>query len=254
MHNAPHMKSALSATPGAMHHPRMTSSPATGGARRAIPVGIKVAFTAFMAVMVPVYWSKYGPTNFIYFCDIALFLTLAGIWMESALLISMCCVGILLPQALWCVDYVVVLCGGHLTGMTDYMVRDTPLFLRSLSLFHGWLPFLLVYLVRRTGYDRRAFLAWTGLAWALCLVAWFFLPAPYIGEPTDLTPRNVNFVYGMSEDTVQTRMPAPLYLITWMAALAAIVYGPTHLLLRKLVPARGVSARRSEPPVPGSES
>src|SRR5436190_19833999 len=99
---------------------------------RPIPFWLKIAFTAFMAVMVPVYWHFYGPTNFLYFCDVSLFLTLVGIWTESSLLISMCCVGILLPQALWCVDFVVVLCGGKLTGMTDYMVADTKLYLRGL--------------------------------------------------------------------------------------------------------------------------
>ena len=41
--------------------------------------------------------------------------------------------------------------------MTDYMfAADHSLFLRGLSLFHGWLPFLLVYLVWKLGYDRRA--------------------------------------------------------------------------------------------------
>ena len=41
-------------------------------------MSLKVAYTAFMAVLVPVYWHHYGPTNFLYFCDVALFLTLAG--------------------------------------------------------------------------------------------------------------------------------------------------------------------------------
>ncbi len=41
--------------------------------------------------------------------------------------------------------------------MTDYMFKhENSLFLRGLSLFHGWLPFLLVYLVWKLGYDRRA--------------------------------------------------------------------------------------------------
>ena len=62
---------------------------------------LKLAYTAFMAVLVPVYWYYYGPTNFLYFCDVALFLTLAGIWLESPLLVSMCAVGILAPQILW---------------------------------------------------------------------------------------------------------------------------------------------------------
>ena len=202
-----------------------------------IPLWLKIAFTAFMAVMVPVYWYHYGPTNFLYFCDVALFLTLAGIWMESALLISMCCVGILLPQALWCVDYVVVLCGGTLTKMTNYMVADSPLFLRGLSLFHGLLPFLLVYLVWRTGYDRRAFLQWTALAWVLCLIAYFCLPDLTEPHPGDLTPKNVNFVFGMDDKVPQSLMPPPLYLVCWMLTLVVVVYLPTHWLLRRFAPA-----------------
>ena len=204
---------------------------------RPIPIWLKIAFTVFMAVFLPVYWHHYGPTNFLYFCDVALILTLAGIWTESAFIISMCCVGILLPQALWCVDYLIVLTGGKLTGMTNYMAGDSPLFLRGLSLFHGWLPFLLLYLVKRTGYDRRALVVWTALAWTLCLISYFFLPGPYAAPPGDLTPKNVNFVFGLNEEVAQTWMPPAAFLITWMAVLAIVIYVPTHLLLRRFVPA-----------------
>ena len=37
-------------------------------------------------VLVPYYWRAYGPTNFLYFCDVALFLTLGAVWLESPLL------------------------------------------------------------------------------------------------------------------------------------------------------------------------
>lgn len=36
---------------------------------RRIPLWLKIAYTAFMAVLIPVYWAHYGPTNFLYFCD-----------------------------------------------------------------------------------------------------------------------------------------------------------------------------------------
>ncbi|HWB05234.1 MAG TPA: hypothetical protein VG796_19535 [Verrucomicrobiales bacterium] len=211
-------------------------APTLNTALRPIPLWLKLACTAFVAVFLPVYWHYYGPTNFLYFCDIALLLALTGMWTGNALLISMCCVGILLPQALWCVDFIVVLCGGHLTGMTEYMVKDTSLFLRGLSLFHGWLPFLLFYLVRRTGYDRRALPLWTALAWVLCLICYFMLPGP-ANIPGDLTPRNVNFVFGMSETEPQTFMPPSLYFILWLAVLPLAVYLPTHFLLRRFIPA-----------------
>src|ERR1700689_4566422 len=51
-------------------------------------------------------------------------------------------------------------------------------FLRSLSFFHFWLPWLLIYIVWKLGYDRRAFLRWWVLAWALLLVCYFFMPEP----------------------------------------------------------------------------
>src|ERR1039458_8042640 len=45
---------------------------------RKIPLAAKVAGTAFLAVLVPVYLHTYGPTNFLWFCDAALILTVAG--------------------------------------------------------------------------------------------------------------------------------------------------------------------------------
>src|SRR5262249_55082352 len=77
-----------------------------------LPLWLKVAYTAFMAVLIPVYWHYYGPTNFLYFCDVALIITLVGIWSESALLVSMCAVGILVPQTLWVIDFL-----GNLVGL-----------------------------------------------------------------------------------------------------------------------------------------
>src|SRR3954471_16252212 len=123
-------------------------------AKPRLPPWLKLGYSAFMAVLVPVYWHYYGPTNFLYFCDIALFLTLAGIWLENPLLVSMCAVGILAPQVLWVADFLTNLFGMPLLGMTDYMFNaQSSRFLRGLSLFHGWLPFLLVYLVWKLGYD-----------------------------------------------------------------------------------------------------
>lgn len=70
-------------------------------------------------------------------------------------------IGILLPQSLWMLDFLGGIVGQPLTGMTAYMFNDgLPLFTRFLSLFHFWLPLLLVYLLRRHGYDRRGIWPW----------------------------------------------------------------------------------------------
>ena len=97
-------------------------------------------------------------------------------------LVPLAGVGLLLPQTLWVVDFILNIFGIHLTGMTDYMFKhENSLFLRGLSLFHGWLPFLLIYLVWRMGYDRRALAGWTALAIAAILVCFFFMPGPRPG-------------------------------------------------------------------------
>ncbi len=198
---------------------------------------LKVSYTAFMAVLIPVYWYHYGPTNFLYFCDIALLLTLVGVWIESPLLISLPTVGILIPQALWCVDFFVQLCGFKMTGMTGYMFDGTkPLFLRGLSLFHGWLPFLLVYLVFKVGYDRRALKGWTVFSIGLCLIAFFLLPKAGEVLPDPNLPRNVNYVFGMDDAQPQTWMSAELYLVTWIVLLIILVFLPTHFVLKKICP------------------
>jgi hypothetical protein len=203
---------------------------------RHIPLWLKISYTGFLVVMVPVYWINYGPTNFLYFCDVALLVTLVGVWREDALLVSMPAVGILIPQALWCVDFLFELFGGKLTGMTGYMFDENrSLFLRGLSLFHGWLPFLLAYLVYKLGYDRRALLGWSTISLGLCLTAYFLLPPAGAVLADPKLPRNVNYVFNLLSDAKpQPWMPPLVYLGVWIVALTAIAYVPTHFLLKKL--------------------
>jgi hypothetical protein len=200
-----------------------------------VPLGLKLAYTAFMVVLVPVYLHFYGPTNFLYFCDIALILTLIAIWPENALIVSMCAIGIVIPQAVWVVDFLVNLGGFSLTGMTDYMFQSNhSLFLRLLSLFHGWMPFLLLYLVWKIGYDRRALWPWTGLFWAVMLVCFFLMPPP-TPDP-GLTPVNINYVWGMRDTEAQTILPAWLWLASLMIGVPLFVFMPTHFIFSLTMP------------------
>ncbi|MFM9937899.1 MAG: hypothetical protein ACKVP7_00215 [Hyphomicrobiaceae bacterium] len=197
-----------------------------------IPLWLKLAYTAFMAVLVPVYWINYGPSNFLYFCDIALFITLVGVWREDKLLVSMPAVGILAPQALWVADYAAHFAGLTITGMTDYMFNaESSRFLRGLSLFHGWLPFMLLFLVWRVGYDRRAFAAWTVLAWATLLVCYFLMPGP-MPNPGNM-PVNINYVHGLSDTAAQTWMHPLLWLTGLMVLMPIALFAPVHVLLSR---------------------
>lgn len=205
-----------------------------------VPLVVKWTFTAFMAVLVPYYWHEYGPTNFLYFCDVALFLVLAAVWTERPIFASMAAVGITVPQLLWQVDFLGLTVGVPVTGMTGYMF-DTgiSLFARCLSFFHFWIPILCWYLVYRLGYDRRALVAWTLTAWALMLISFFLLPAP--GDPLSFPnqPHNVNYVFGLGEQR-QTWMPPAAWLGLMLLGLPIVAYLPTHYAML------GVSNKRTQ--------
>jgi hypothetical protein len=210
-------------------HPVALRSP------RRIPLWIKILHTGFLCVLVPYYWHDYGPTNFLYFCDVSLFMALVALWTEKSIWASMPAVGILLPQALWMVDFLGGFVGWQITGMTAYMFSDTiPLFTRGLSLFHFWLPLFLLWIISRLGYDRRAFWNWAALALVLMLVCYFLMPPP--PPPTDNPnlPVNINYVYGLDDEKPQEWMPPLAYLALTMVGVPLFVFLPTHLVLRRV--------------------
>ena len=199
-----------------------------------ISLWVKLAYTAFVIVLVPYYLYCYGPTNFLYYCDVAVLMALIAVWREDSLWASMPAVGILVPQALWMIDFVAGLFGRQVVGMTAYMFDPgIPLFGRGLSLFHFWLPLFLLWLIWRLGYDRRAFWAWTALAWGLMLICYFLMPAPPAPTANPNIPVNINYVYGLSDDRPQTWMPPLAYLGVLMVGLPIAVFLPTHLVLSK---------------------
>lgn len=210
--------------------PRMNSP----GQQAQLPLWAKVLYTAFTAVLVPYYWSAYGPTNFLYFCDVALLMGVAAMWLESPLLASMPTVGIFLPQMVWCVDFLGGLVGWPPLGLTAYMFNpNLTLFTRGLSLFHMWLPFVLLWMVWRLGYDRRAFVGWTALAWALLAICYFLLPEPPAPPETPNLPVNVNYVHGLSGEHPQTWLHPWLWLACLFVGLPLLVFLPTHLVLNR---------------------
>jgi hypothetical protein len=203
---------------------------------RRIPIWVKVAYSAFVAIVVPSYWVTYSPWNFLYFCDIALLATGVAIWIESPLLVSMQAVAITIPQLLWVVDFLCRLIAGvDITGVTAYMLDSSiPLFLRGLSLFHGWLPFFLLWLLSRLGYDRRALGLQSVVAIVVILISYLFAPAP---PPSPSHPNwavNLNYVYGLDDKHPQTMMAPWLWLLSLMAVTVIAIYLPTHFVLRRV--------------------
>jgi hypothetical protein len=189
--------------------------------RAPYPNWVRIPYTLFVAVLVPVYWRDYGPGNFLWFSDIALFAVLTSLWTGSRLPYSMMAVGVLPFELVWIADFV---SGARLLGATDYMFDPaSPLYLRGLSLFHLFLPPLIIWMLIRQGYDRRALPAQTALAWIVLLAAWA------LTDPE----ANVNWVHGVGSPPRQFLPPA-VYLGLYMALLPVVVHVPMHWILKRL--------------------
>lgn len=209
---------------------------------RRIPWPAKLAYAAWMAVWIPVYWHHDGPQNFLWLCDVANFEVALALWLESSVLISAAAVGVLVIQLVWNVDFLGrLLLGFHPIGGTEYMFDATqPLYVRLFSLFHMAMPPVLLWAARRLGYDRRGLLAQTALTW-IVLPATFLLAAPEL---------NINWVW-KPFDQPQSLLPPVGYLAFLLLAIPGLLYGPTHLLLRRILPpAPGVPAGAE--PAPGA--
>jgi hypothetical protein len=96
----------------------------------------------------------------------------------------------------------------------------TPEPVRVLSWFHAVVPVLLVWSVRRLGYDRRGWRLETALIWLL-------LPATYLWtDPVDA----VNWVW-RPFGVEQVWMPTWAWVGVLMVAYPVCLFLPTHGLL-----------------------
>jgi hypothetical protein len=200
--------------------------------RAQLPLPVKLLFTLFVCVLVPVYWIHIGPSNLLWTCDIALIATVVALWTEHRLLTGAIALAVLLPDLVWNVDFFsrLLLGADDLLGFdaTSYMFESaTPIWLRALSLFHVFSPLLLWWMVRRLGYDRRALFV-TTVAWWLLFPLTRWLTAP---------EKNINWAFGIGSPP-WTPLPDGWYLLTGMLAFPLGVFLPTHLVLML------VSARR----------
>jgi hypothetical protein len=179
---------------------------------------------AWIAVWLPAYVRVWGWANLLHLCDIAVILACAGLWWGSPLLISSQAVSSLVAGVLWSMDVGWRLATGrYLVGGTEYMWdAHYPLVVRLLSLFHIGMPIAMLWGLRKVGYDRRGLATQSGIAAGLLIVSRFL--------PTSL---NLNYAY---QDPLLHRAwgPAPVHLGVTFIMLVAVLYWPTHVLLRRL--------------------
>lgn len=182
----------------------------------------KLLYTAFVLALIPVYWKYWGPANFLWLSDFALFLGLGALWLESSLLTSILAVGALMPAFYWSFElFVRLLSGKRLSGLTDYLWSSKyPLHLRLLSLFHVFLPLILCLMLDRFEYDPRAPYAMTLLGWVILLLCYKLTPPS----------ANINWVFGFGASP-QHKISSRYFVLVIMSLYPLLIFFPTHLLL-----------------------
>jgi hypothetical protein len=84
---------------------------------------------------------------------------------------------------------------------------------------------ILLWQVCCFGYDPRAWIAQTGLFWLVMSVCFFFT------QPAE----NINWAFGPGNQPQQA-VPALVYRILLLIGVPLLIYLPTHVLLRALMP------------------
>lgn len=184
------------------------------------------AAAAWLCLWLPAYSHYYPLSHFLALCDLAVVLTCIGLWRGDALVLSSQAVSSLVVDSAWALDVLWrLLLGHHLIGGTEYMWGARwPLQLRLLSLFHVLWPALLLWALRRVGYDRRGLALQSAIAAAAMAAARMLDPGA-----------NLDFVL---RDPFLHRSigPAPLHVTLMIAGLVLLIYLPTHVVLSRLYP------------------
>lgn len=211
---------------------RMPANPSAGAASartlppvQPVPLWIKIAAIAWVAAWIPANAIYYGWTDFLHLSDIAIAVTAIGLWTSSPMLLTSQAISTLVAETVWTLDVV----WGEATGRiliagVGYMWETKyPLWLRLMSFYHALLPVLLLWAVRRVGYDRRGLKLQAAIA-AVAVVA---------GRLWGSSKHNINFSF---RDPFLGRQwgPAPLHLFLMFAGAMLIAYLPTDWLLAKL--------------------
>jgi hypothetical protein len=201
----------------------MSDATDTSRRRRQVPLWLKTTYVLFVAIHIPVWVTYYAPDRYLWFTNFGLLSITLAMLLESRWLASTQAISIGLLEFFWIFGFIagLILGGDSPIALTAYMFdADEALHVRILSAHHLFLPFVILYVVYRLGYEPRAWLVWTPVAWIILLLTYL------LTDPQD----NINSVFGPGGEP-QALMPEPLYLFLVMAFFPLVVYYPTHRLL-----------------------
>ena len=170
-----------------------------------------------------IWWRHYSWRNFLWFSDIAFIGAVPALWLESGARErarrGRAAARVALERGL----RGRLLTRRRITGLTDYMFEpERPRLLRGLSLFHVPLPLVLLWMVREYGYDARA-----GPRGAMVLAAVVLPWSRAVSTPDATSTGRTGWARG-------GRRSRRAYVALLYAAFVALVFMPTHVVLRAL--------------------
>ena len=198
---------------------------------RRVPLWLKVAFTAFVIVWVPVYWPELGPENFLWFCDLANFLILFALWTESPLLFSSQAVSTLLVQIFFWSALAIALPALTAEDVGEYWFKASAKgFAFAWVFWNGgfwpWLAFVVAGIIvgryvsrwrhrvqEETGRLTYPGTFWLGTVLLFAIVGWFAWPLLAFVEP----------VFHWIADLVASLPPILVPIVIAVAAVLAAI-------------------------------
>lgn len=212
----------------------MRSDPARPAWPAPDPVLRRVAagFTVWMVLWAGVILWAHGPQNFFWLCNIAQFIVLYSLWTGHRLLLSSQAGTVVFVGLFWTPDFLLgAVSGGAWANFTGYMFTpDIPLLARGASLYHIFMPVLVIWAVQRLGYDRRG-------PWLQTVLALAVLPATRLFTEPE---RNINWLTAPL-GIEQVWMPDTAFVAVMMLLYPLLLFWPGHglvLLIRRML-ARG---------------
>lgn len=219
---------------------------------RALPRWLRVSYGLWFVAWFAVYADYFGGQFLLWFCCLANAYVFVGCLTQRALWFSMAAHAALFVQLLHTGDLAMrVFTQSAPLGAADYMFdASRPLLVRGFSLFHVWMPLLLLYAIAKLGYDRRAFAIQTLVALCVIPIGYFaFDPSlctndavmpQVLGLPFD-RDFNINWVHAFHDRPEPGRGSERFWTVLIGFPLA--IHLPTHLLLSWLPWARRTTKR-----------
>lgn len=176
----------------------------------------------WLLVYIPVYATSYGFWHFMQLCNLGVLISCMGFLLRNAFLISSQAIATPVIALFWLADFLSQCITGHfIHGGTAYMWNgEIPLITRLLSLYHLFLPVLLISWLAKNGYEKNSWKLQAAIAVSALLLGLFIAPSV----------ENLNYVYHWPGGRILYGQPI-LHAMLSLSILLVFVYWPTHRVL-----------------------